>query len=133
MKRSLLSASARKFALVGGAFVLGASFYATQESALLNPCANDLRAELVSPDKQYIAAYYVRDCAARGYSTHVSIRPIERNFDFAKDAQLFNTDVLCDVDVEWADYVLHIHHEASCRAADQTFSWRGVKIFVNGS
>jgi|SRR5688572_317998 len=133
MKRSVFGATVRRFALVGGVLFMGASFYAVQESALLNPCANDLRGELVSPDRQYIAAYYVRDCASRGYTTHVSIRPSQRNFDYAKDAQLFNTDGVCDVDVEWADRVLHIHHEPRCGATDQTFSWRGVRIFVNGT
>ncbi|HEY0810061.1 MAG TPA: hypothetical protein VGD49_07855 [Longimicrobiales bacterium] len=133
MKRSLLGAAARTFALVGGVIVIGAGFYVVQESALLNPCANDLRGELVSPDRRFIAAYYVRDCASSGYTTHVSIRPSDRNFDFAKDARLFNSDGACDVDVEWAERVLHIHHEPRCGAVDHTFSWRGVKIFVNGT
>ena len=132
MKRSVFSATARRFTLVGAVIVVGAGYFALQEAALLSPCANELRAELVSPDARYIAAHYVRDCGPRkNFSTQVSIRPSERNFDYGRDVRLFIASGICEVDVEWTKHVLHIHHSTACLVMEKTFSWRSVKVFVD--
>jgi hypothetical protein len=109
-----------------------AGYYAVDHWNLLHPCANDLRGEMISPDTNYIAAYYVRDCGtATNFSTYVSIRPSQRNFDFAKDVRLFAANGICEVDVEWSAHVLHIHYPASCMVDETASEWRGVKVYLD--
>lgn len=132
MKRSVFSRTARVFAFAVIITLISGGYYAVDRWNLLHPCANDLRGELVSPDTNYIAAYYVRDCGTNtNFGTYVSIRPSERNFDFAKDIRLFVANGICDVDVEWSAHVLHIHYPASCVVDETADSWRGVKVYLD--
>jgi hypothetical protein len=129
MKRSVFGRTARVFAFGAVLIVISASYYAVDRWSLLHPCANDLRGELVSPDTHYIAAYYVRDCgAATNFSTYVSVRPSQRNFDFAKDVRLFVANGICEIDVEWSAHVLHIHYPASCLVNETAGEWKKVKV-----
>lgn len=131
MKQRMLRRVMQALAVAIVATVVFACYYALQGSTILFSCANDLKGEVVSPDKRYIAAYFVRDCGATtDFATHVSIRSAARNFDAEKDVRLFTAEGICDLAVEWAGEGLHIHHEL-CNVRRKNEEWRGLKVFVD--
>ena len=132
MKQSVFGRTAPLFAFAAIIIAVISGYYAVDQWSLLHPCANDLRGELVSPDTNYIAAYYVRDCGTAGdFGTYVSIRPSARNFDFAKDVRLFVANGICDIDVEWSAHVLHIHYPRSCIIEETSNEWKEVRVYLD--
>ncbi len=65
-----------------------------------NPCANEIKSEITSPDGKYVATAFVRDCGATtSWSPHVHLRRVgERR---AKTGNVFIGNHSDKIQIEW--------------------------------
>jgi hypothetical protein len=94
-------------------------------------CGNDIIQEAISPDGQFIATVFERDCGATTpYYRIVSLRKAKRSFDTeAKDDWVFNIKWQPEIKVLWTSHNnLSIYYGGGGSEPIMASSWKEVKI-----
>jgi hypothetical protein len=103
-------------------------------SGCLNPCDDELKSELASPDGKYIAGVFVRGCGATTSNfTHVMLRSQRFFSSYRDDNIVFTVKYDPEVKLHWKDLThLMIRYPADVKSADlfPPRDWQNVRITV---
>jgi hypothetical protein len=115
--------------VVAGTIVLAGVAYAVYFAgalSLASECGDEIRKEVSSPDRAYVAEFFEQNCGATTGSTSiVSVRPHLGQLD---GKEILVLDGVCAVDLSWTGHVLDASYAKSCKVARRSPSWRDVTI-----
>lgn len=96
---------------------------------ILGACHDVVRTESKSPEGQFVASVFERDCGATtGYSTIVSLREAKTSFNAEQDLHAVVLSGKCDVAIHWQDSVVNVSYSKPCEIFREVPAWRHVRI-----
>lgn len=100
----------------------------------LADCSDNVKHQSQSSDGRYTATLFQRNCGATtDYSTIVSLRASNSDFDGVKDTRVLVLKGSCEVTVHWQNDVLSLSYPRLCEIYKQLDSWRNVRIEVKST
>lgn len=92
-------------------------------------CHDLVRTESTSPEGQFVASVFERDCGATAdYSTIVSLRKAKTSFNAEQDQHVVVLLGSCDVAIQWQDNVVNVSYAKPCEVFRQVSAWQHVRI-----
>ncbi|MBS1791922.1 MAG: hypothetical protein JST85_29720 [Acidobacteria bacterium] len=108
--------------------LLGITVLCLISIACFDPCDNQIKQELTSPDGKYRATAFIRNCGATtGFSPQVYLRPVEK--EMKETGNIFVADHSDQISIRWVSASeLEISSAGQIVTSQQEFE--GIKITV---
>jgi hypothetical protein len=127
--------------ILTGSLIMGCAIYYYFASSLFSvSCSSSVLSEAVSPDGQYVATVFERNCGATSpYVRIVSIRPKGTRIRFDNDSSLvFATEGQLNVGVKWSGpreltVVTNGYSRTPTEQRLKTTHWKDVGVVIGSS